>query len=107
MFRFRRIGRYIQRFMTPTAVALQDVDFAALTRELRRKRGLTQEQLARALEVTFGTVNGWENGRHEPIAALGRRLVEMADAAGLDALPMRSSHSLSEARRPARRRRSR
>ena len=59
------------------------INFQALVRELRRARGLTQERLARELNVTFGTVNGWENGRHRPIPALGARLVEMAREAGV------------------------
>jgi transcriptional regulator with XRE-family HTH domain len=36
--------------------------------------------LARDLQVTFSTVNGWENGKHRPIPALAHRLVELADA---------------------------
>lgn len=49
-----------------------------LVRRIRAVRGLTQEGLARELGVSFATVNGWENGRHRPIPALGRRLEEMA-----------------------------
>ena len=59
------------------------INFQALVKELRRARGLTQERLARELNVTFGTVNGWENGRHRPIPALATRLVEMAREAGV------------------------
>jgi transcriptional regulator with XRE-family HTH domain len=74
-------------------LSLNEVDFAPLTKQLRKLRRLTQEQLARELDVTFGTVNAWENGRHEPIAALGRRLVELAEAAGIGALPQKSTRS--------------
>jgi transcriptional regulator with XRE-family HTH domain len=56
-----------------------------LVRAIRQARGLTQEQLARELRVTFATVNGWENGRHEPIPALAQRLREMAAAARVPA----------------------
>ena len=56
------------------------IDFTALVREIRQARHITQEQLARELQVTFSTVNGWENGKHRPIPALERRLVELADA---------------------------
>ena len=59
------------------------IDYHRLVRQLRTARGLTQEQLARELNVTFGTVNGWENGRHRPIPALAIRLVEMAREAGV------------------------
>jgi putative transcriptional regulator len=60
-----------------------EIDFSALVKEIRRSRDMTQEQLAREIEVTFSTVNGWENGKHQPIPALARRLVNMADAAGI------------------------
>ncbi len=59
------------------------VDFSLLVRKIREARGLTQEQLARELEVTFGTVNGWENGKHQPIQALASRLLRMASEAGI------------------------
>jgi putative transcriptional regulator len=34
-----------------------------LVRELRERAGLTQEQFAARLGVTFPTINRWENGR--------------------------------------------
>jgi putative transcriptional regulator len=37
-----------------------------LIRELRQLTGLTQEQFAAMLGVTFGTVNRWENSRMQP-----------------------------------------
>lgn len=54
------------------------IDYALLTRSLREAKQLTQEQFAHELGVTFGTVNGWEKGRHVPMPLLARRLVEMA-----------------------------
>lgn len=51
---------------------------AALVRSIRKTRGLTQEGLARELGVSFATVNGWENGRHQPMPALERLLNEFA-----------------------------
>src|ERR1041385_2048269 len=56
----------------------QSASASALVRTIRVKRGLTQEGLARELGVSFATVNGWENGRHQPIPLLARRLAEMA-----------------------------
>lgn len=35
-------------------------------RDLRLALGLTQEQFAVALGVTYGTINRWENGRSKP-----------------------------------------
>jgi transcriptional regulator with XRE-family HTH domain len=58
-------------------------DFAALVRNLRDHLGLTQEQFAQQLGVSFSTVNVWENGKREPLPFLRRRLLEMAEEAGL------------------------
>lgn len=40
--------------------------FPGLIRELRARTGLTQEQFAAKLGVTFPTINRWENGRVWP-----------------------------------------
>ncbi|QIR41753.1 helix-turn-helix transcriptional regulator (plasmid) [Tolypothrix sp. PCC 7910] len=37
-----------------------------LIRELRLLKGLTQEQFAVSLGVTYPTINRWENGRSKP-----------------------------------------
>ncbi len=39
---------------------------AKLIRELRSLFGLTQEQIALHLGVTYSTINRWENGRGNP-----------------------------------------
>ena len=57
--------------------------FADLVKRIRQARGQTQEELARDLDVTVGTMNGWENGRHRPVKAQRRRLIAMAEALGL------------------------
>lgn len=49
--------------------------FGAYIAESRKTLGLTQEQLARRLEVTVGTVASWESGRTEP------RSTKMVEAA--------------------------
>lgn len=60
-------------------------NFPALVRALRQRLGLTQEQLAQQLGVSFSTVNVWENGKRAPLPFLRRRLLEMADEAGVTA----------------------
>jgi putative transcriptional regulator len=60
-------------------------DFAALVRSLREHHGLTQEQFAHQLGVSFSTVNVWENGKRLPLPFLRRRVLEMAADAGLPA----------------------
>lgn len=49
--------------------------------ELRKRLGMTQEQLARELGVTVGTVNRWENGRFRPSPLALRGLERLADRA--------------------------
>ena len=44
-------------------------------RELRIRLGLTQEEFAHAVAVTFSTVNRWENGHAKP-SKLARRAIE-------------------------------
>lgn len=44
----------------------QPENFPGIVKEVRRKLGLSQEELARALGVSFATVNRWENGRTAP-----------------------------------------
>ncbi len=46
-----------------------------LIHELRLVTGLTQEQFASYLGVTYSTVNRWENGRAQP-SPLAMKLVE-------------------------------
>lgn len=62
---------------------MEPTDFAALVRELRNRLGLTQEQFAQELGVSFSTVNVWENGKRAPLPFLRRRLLELAKAAGV------------------------
>lgn len=65
-----------------TTTLAPDLDFSRIVRDLRTRKGLTQEQLARKLDVTFATVNGWENGRHRPTPSLASRVLKLARAAG-------------------------
>ncbi|WP_428940952.1 helix-turn-helix domain-containing protein [Fontivita pretiosa] len=48
-----------------------------LIRGLRRRLGLTQEQFAQMVGVTYGSVNHWENGKRRPQPFLVRRLLEI------------------------------
>jgi transcriptional regulator with XRE-family HTH domain len=46
-------------------------------RELRRRKLLSQIELAKALETNYQTVQRWEAGEREPRAASKRRLCEV------------------------------
>lgn len=52
-------------------------DVPKLVKGLRVRMGLTQEQFAKEVGVTFTTVNQWENGHRKPLPFLLNRLMEM------------------------------
>jgi len=58
------------------------INIPALVKGLRGRLGLTQEQFAREVGVTFSTVNQWENGRRRPQPFLLKRLLEMEATSG-------------------------
>ena len=45
---------------------IEESELARKIKELRSKLGLTQEQFAAKVGVTFSTVNRWENGKTVP-----------------------------------------
>lgn len=54
----------------------QQPEVGCLIRDLRQLVGLTQEQFAGILGVSFSTLNRWENGRMQP-SPLASKQVEM------------------------------
>jgi len=52
-------------------------DLAEMIKELRAKHGLTQEQFAAKVGVTWSTVNRWENDRGKPSPLAMRRIEEL------------------------------
>ena len=51
-------------------------NFPKQVKEVRRQLGISQEDLAHALGVSFATVNRWENGKTRPSKlALGIYLI--------------------------------
>ncbi|WP_051470220.1 helix-turn-helix domain-containing protein [Fischerella sp. PCC 9605] len=47
-------------------LVINQPEVGRLIRELRLLTGLTQEQFAATLGVTYPTINRWENGRAKP-----------------------------------------
>ena len=45
---------------------IESIDIVDLVKELRLKMGLTQEEFAAKIGVTFCTVNRWENRKSKP-----------------------------------------
>ena len=48
-------------------------------KELRETLLLTQTEFAELLEVSFETVNRWENGRHEPSMKMKRKMKRLSE----------------------------
>lgn len=42
------------------------MNFAEIVKITREKSGMSQEELARAINVSFATINRWENGKTHP-----------------------------------------
>jgi DNA-binding transcriptional regulator YiaG len=47
-------------------MARKEREYTALVKSVREQLGLSQEDLARELGVSFATVNRWENGQVKP-----------------------------------------
>ncbi len=52
-------------------------EVAEMIRRLRAALGLTQEQFAAKIGVTFSTVNRWENAKGKPSPLAMRRVEEL------------------------------
>lgn len=53
------------------------MNWAESIKKLRSKMLLTQEELAKKLDVSFASVNRWENGEHEPTMKVKRELMKL------------------------------
>ena len=51
-------------------------------KDLRSKLGLTQEQFAAKVGVTFSTVNRWESGKSKPSPLAMRQIEELMERTG-------------------------
>ncbi|MBE6877259.1 MAG: helix-turn-helix transcriptional regulator [Ruminococcus sp.] len=65
-------------------------------KQLRRQKGLTQQQLADYLHVSKGTVGMWETGRREPNTEI---LSELADFYGVSVDYLLGRETLSGAQK--------
>ena len=54
-------------------------------KRLRRKRGWTQEDLAREMGVSLSTIQRWEKKGGNPIRIVARELTRLFQEAGIDA----------------------
>jgi len=62
---------------------LKQPEVSQLIRELRQRRGITQEQLAAQIGVVFSTLNRWERGHANPfplgLSRIQALLLEMGE----------------------------
>jgi transcriptional regulator with XRE-family HTH domain len=52
------------------------MNFSDIVKAVRVYLGITQEQLARDLNISFSTINRWENGRTIPSRLAKMRFIE-------------------------------
>ena len=60
-------------------------NLAQKVKRLRRKKGWTQEDLAREIGVSLSTVQRWEKKGGNPIRIAARELTRLFKEAGIDA----------------------
>ena len=58
-------------------------NYAQKIREYRERKLLTQEDLAKVLNVSVTSITRWENGKFEPTMAVKRKLRELFIEAGM------------------------
>jgi len=58
-------------------LAINQPEMGQIIRDLRLLAGLTQEQFAATLGVTYTTINRWENGRSKPSPLAMEKIEEM------------------------------
>ncbi len=59
------------------------ISYSATLKAIRHAKGLTQEELARELDVTVSTLSNWETSRHQPVKAQRKRIVALAAESGV------------------------
>ena len=56
---------------------MKNKDIPKIVKKLRTEMGLTQEQFAAKVGVTFSTVNRWENGKGKPSPLAMKQIEEL------------------------------
>ena len=59
------------------------VRFSKMVKELRTSLGLTQDKFAQQLNVSFSTINRWENEKSEPPYKMRLKISKMCDEQGI------------------------
>ncbi len=69
--------------MNPTPPIQTPGDIADRVLRLRRQLGMTQVQFAKALGVSFASVNRWENGQARPNTLAWQQMARLSEGTGL------------------------
>lgn len=56
---------------------MKDKDIPKIVKKLRITLGITQEQFAAKIGVTFSTINRWENGKGKPSPLAMKQIEEL------------------------------
>lgn len=60
------------------------MEFSVLVRKIRLDLGYSQEQFARVLNISFCTVNRWENAKAKPSPMAKKLLFEFCEKQGME-----------------------
>ena len=55
------------------------MDYSRILKQIREKLFLTQQELADMLDVSFATINRWENDKNVPSMKGKKKIVELAN----------------------------
>lgn len=60
------------------------MDWPKIIKTIRDRLFITQTELAEKIDVSFASVNRWEQGHHEPTMKAKRKLAEICRELGID-----------------------
>ena len=60
------------------------MNWSKIIKQLRNKLLLTQTEFAKMLDVSFTTINRWENEHYEPTVKIKRKIKELCDINNID-----------------------
>lgn len=60
------------------------MNWPLIIKTIRNKLFITQTELAEKIDVSFASVNRWEQGHHEPTMKAKRKLVEICRQNNID-----------------------
>lgn len=63
---------------------MTNYDYKDLIKKLRNKLIISQEELAKMLDVSFASVNRYENGHNEPTIKVKRKKIELCKENGIE-----------------------